>query len=173
MISATRCPALVKSSPAKTASTATASHQPIHPGRQRAGIATVSAPSTATPHVANPDVAGLRDQDWQPSRPVAAADPTATISVAPRLCPSPKAKIRRPLRQNKYGQRQQAYQPWQPHIDKAVRGDERAADERGEMTARQVVQVGANVTDHGILSTLRPSISMVDATATNIARSRP
>ena len=46
-VKATKWPVLVKWSPSQTTSNPIASHQPIHAGRHRGGIAAVSSPSTA------------------------------------------------------------------------------------------------------------------------------
>jgi hypothetical protein len=46
---------------------------------------------------------------------------------------------------------QQACQSRQPDIDVIVAGDEGTADQRAEMSVREVVQVGAQVIDHAAL----------------------
>ena len=76
--------------------TATASHQPIHAGRHRLGMAAVSVPNTpAAPSLMPTAVARATETGSQPSS-TAVTRLRATSNVAP-ICPSPNATTSRPL----------------------------------------------------------------------------
>ena len=124
-------------------STAIAIHQPVHPARQRFGMAAAQGAQHGGDTVADPDVAGSRGFGWEPTDVNCDGQSDGDDQGGPDVAEQER-EYHPPATQEQLRDREQTHQAGQRSEDQVAIGHERTAEQRVKTAVLQVVQVGAH-----------------------------